>query len=178
LYRLNPADRRRISYCPPIPVEPFFGVITPETPLDEKLNSVLWIPAYLVSRIVGQFRNLENEADEMFSIGVQLALEILSDEKYHDRYDIINGIVYVQCQKAMETWANGIQSVVKLGNTTRYRNWRKGVKSPKSIAIGRPVADDNHDVLEMEIRDVIDSLGFDPNNMTPAQKRVVYNKLL
>lgn len=158
-------------------MKPYYGKITPGTSLDEKLKSVLWIPAYLVSRMIGQFPHLENEADEMFSIGVENAVEILTDPKYNSRYDIINGIVYVQTQKAMETWANSLQSVVRMGNTTRYRNWHNGIKSPKSISLGRPVAHNYDDMLELEVKDTVESLGFDINNMTYTQKRIVFNRL-
>lgn len=177
MHRLNPRDSRRAPYVPPIPVEPYFGEITVDMPYEDKIKRTLWVPASLVSMMVGQYPHLRKEDDEMFSIGVEIVCDTMADEKYNDRYEIITGIVAVRAQKAVETYANGLFSVVKVSTTTRYQNRARGIRTPRCKNVSRVMNIQYDDMTEMQIKDAMEALGYE-GIYSPSQGRVVYNRLL
>lgn len=164
-----------MSYTPPIPVEPCFAPLTEQMTFEEKVNSTLWIAAVLTSRFLGQFPHLYNEADELFSVGYTRVIETIAE----DRFDIekLGAVCHVRCQESMERYANNVQSLVYVGNTTRALNCRKGKKTPKHIFSLHNFETPSESHLLLEVEDMADHLGIDLANPTKAQSRKLYNSL-
>ena len=175
MIRLNPQSKAVRSYTPPFPVTKNFDDIDTDAPLNEQIEGLLWIPATLVGRYTGQFPILINEADELFSIGVQQVFDVVHKQKFPG--DKIGGIVNIQCRYHMEAYCNNLNSVVKVCTKTRYNNRNNGKPTPshKKLVAGRHRSDD--DYTEVLLRDAAESLQIDLENMTLREKRQLWDVL-
>jgi len=189
MVRLNPDIKTVWSYTPPIPVTRHFDDPSPTMTLNEQIEYMLWIPAALVGRWLGQHQFLIGEADELFSIGVLRLTEIVHDrERYESSPVGIGTIVYGRCHYAMESYINNLNSVVKVSTSTRYKNKRDGKETPMSLDLeGLASADERHawhpaytvdDHSDLLLRDACEVLGYDYTNLTLKQKRRVADILL
>lgn len=171
MIKLNPKIRRVARYEPPYAVARNFDDFDASAPVNEQIESLLWIPATLVSRFIGQFPFLEAEGDELFSIGVLRVCEIVNGGKFGP--EKIGAVCNVQCRREMENYCNGLNSVVRVCTSTRYENRNKGRDTPKHVKMtdyGRAtsVTDDHTDML---LRDAAQVLGYDLGDLTLKQKR-------
>ena len=170
MIKLNTFVRGICRYEPPVPVVPHFEDIDVSAPIDEQIENLLWIPATLVCRFLFQFPYLSNEADELFSIGMERVVRMVNEANYPG--DKLGGAVNLACRKAMEDYANNLTTVVNVGTTTRYKNYRKGKATPSSQALSNiRVPAVNNDVSQVEIEDAAKVLGIDLENMTLSDKR-------
>lgn len=170
MIKLNPSVRGVCHYEPPVPVVPHFEDIDVSAPIDEQIENLLWIPASLVCRFLYQFPHLGNEADELFSIGLQKVVESVTSGKYAG--EKIGSVVTVKCRRAMEDYANNLTSVVKIGTTTRYENYRNGIDMPSCQALSETSTPNAvNDTTAIVIEEAAEHLGIDLENMTLSEKR-------
>ena len=172
MIKLNPNNHEAFRYVPPIPVGCFFGDIDVEAPANEQVECLLWIPATLVARFRHQFPHLCCESDELFSIGVSKVVEVVN--RFEFPGNKIGAVCNIQCRRAMEDYANGLNSVVKVCTTTQYENRRRGITTPSSSAFNHNNSQGisfEDDPTELLVRDAADSIGVDIKSMTRSQKR-------
>jgi len=162
------------EYNPPVEVVRHFDDIDTESPATDQIEKLLWIPASIVARFLGQFPFLRNETDELFSIGCTIVAKTVSESKFSG--DKIGAVCNVRCIRAMEDYVNGINSMVKVCTTTRYENLKNGIETPvhTSLTSCMGVEDDHTEVM---VRDVCERLGYDRDNLTLKQKRRVWEEL-
>jgi hypothetical protein len=175
MIRLNPKVKTVRHFEPPFPVTRHFDPVDTSAPLNEQIESLLWIPATLVSRYLGQFPYLENEAEEMFSVGYEQVMAIV--HKGGHSGDKIGAVCNVQCRYHIEAYCNGLNSVVKVCTKTRYnnRNFGKPTPSHKKLVAGRHRHDDDH--TELLLRDAAQTLQLDLDNLSLRQKRLLWDIL-
>ena len=175
LIKLNPSNRRCNSYEPPIPVTRHFEDIDPDASYADKVDQLLWIPAIIVSRFSAQFPALHNELDELFSIGVVTVCEVVDSGKHTSSK--IGAVVHVSCVRAMEDYANNINSLVKISTTTRYAHLRDAVETPRHQRMAFDMTESYDDQTELLVRDAAELLGFDITALTTKQKRRLWEVL-
>lgn len=168
LVKLNKANKGTAHYKPPFPVTRHFEDIDRDAPENEQIENLIWIPALLVSRFLHQFPFLRNEADEMFSVGV----EVVVDEVYKDGTpgDKIGAVIHTNACAAIEAYCNNINSVVKVSTRTRYKNLQKMKETPSNVRLTAQAVTSDDDT-ELIVRDAAEFLGIDLQNMTLKEKR-------
>lgn len=168
LVKLNKLNKGSAYYDPPFPVVRHFDDIDRSAPVDQQIENLVWIPALLVSRFLYQFPRLHSEADELFSVGLEVVVEEVN--KRGNPGDKIGGIIHTNACAAMESYCNNINSIVKVSTRTRYKNREKSKPNPSHIRLtsDRSSYDDN---TELILRDAAESLGIDLERMTLKEKR-------
>src|SRR6056297_2980615 len=119
LVKLNKLNKGSAHYNPPFPVVRHFDDIDRNAPADQQIENLVWIPALLVSRFLYQFPYLQNEADEMFSVGLTVVVEEVNKKGLPG--DRIGAIIHTNACAAIEDYCNGITAVVKFSTRTRYK---------------------------------------------------------
>jgi len=168
LVKLNKRNKGTAHYKPPFPVIRNFDDIDREAPANQQIENLIWIPALLVSRFLYQFPFLRNEADEMFSVG----LEVVVDEVHKEGVpgDRIGAVIHTNACAAIEAYCNNINSVVKVSTRTRYKNLQRMKETPHHIRLtAQAVTED--DETELIIKDAAEFLGIDLKNMGLKDKR-------
>lgn len=172
MIRLNARNHEVFRYVPPIQVEHFFGDIDVTADANHQVECLLWIPATLVARFRHQFPRLHCESDELFSIGVAKVVEVVN--RFEFPGNKIGAVCNVQCRRAMEDYANGLNSVVKVCTTTQYENRKRGVTTPSCSTFNHHTASGlawEDDPTELIVRDAAASIGVDIDALTRTQKR-------
>ncbi len=138
-------------YIPPFPVTmPTEEPIDRSLPLDDQIMALTWIPAILVSRFLYQYPNLDSEADELFSVGIEVVVDMVNRDDV-DGDDLIAWTV-VNARRTMEVYASGLDSVVKVCQSTRYNRAKQGRKVPSSGELtehGGAGTDDTERIIEL-----------------------------
>lgn len=174
LIRLNALNRRVRHYDPPYTVSRNFDDIDTNAPQQEQVEGLLWIPAMLVSRFLGQFPTLRPEGDEMFSIGVMRVVEIVAKGQHAG--DKIGAVCNMQCRRCMEDYVNNLDSVVSVCTSTRYNNLNSGKHTPshQGMAFVKHWLSTEDDHTEFYLEDAAEVLELDIMNLpklTIKQKR-------
>ena len=174
IIRLNRKSHACLHYMPPIPVTRYFDDVDTDAPANQQIEQLLWIPALLVARFHGQFPILHSELDELFSIGLLTVCEVVNGGGHSGSK--IGGVIHVACVRAMEDYANDLNSIVKVGTTTRYKNHKRGIETPVH---GRLTVDQavSADMTEIMIRDAAESIGLRIGDLDAKQKRRLYEAL-
>jgi hypothetical protein len=165
-------------YNPPIPVdrtvENANAPIDRNDPIDVQIERLLWIPTYLVGRFLYQYPCLESEADELFSV----ALEVLIDMIHSDvNARNIKSHTIVNATFEMEKYANQLDSVVVTSTKTRYLKQKEGEEVATSFRLRSDdsfVEDEEHLIL---IEEACESLGIDIEGASLAERRQLARKL-
>jgi len=123
MVRLNTYSKKVRHYDPPFPVERHYGAIEQEWTNQQKVEKLLWIAASLTSRFLGQHPFLISNSDELFSIGCLKIVETV-DRGYP--LDTLGAVCFTNARRGMEDFINGLDSVIKVGTTTRYKNKKIG----------------------------------------------------
>lgn len=175
MIRLNPKIRASRSYNPPVLVIRYYEDVDTSLPLAEQLEQLLWIPALLVSRYLAQFPFLENESDEMFSVGMLRVAELIDENKFSGSK--IAFAAFPRCNYAIESYVNNLDSIVKVSTSTRYNNLRNGKDTPshQRLVTDQVVHDDHSQLL---VADACQVLGYDPSNLSLKQKKRLASILL
>lgn len=139
----------------------------------ELINCHIWISANLVSKFIGQFPHVENEGDELFSIGVEQIATTITSREFPAA--TVGAICQVRCRSAMEIYLNSLQSLVSVSRSQRYRNRKTGRRTPKHVFCTEYSDNDTH--TEIEIRDAADALGLDTDNLSKSDRRNLWNKM-
>jgi len=174
LIKLNKNSPKVGRFIPPFAIPQTFEDHNPEDTIDDQIVGLLWIPATIVARFLGQFPFLENEQEELFSIGLLTVTKVVNSGKH--KSNLVGAVCHVSCVRAMEDYCNNLDSVVLIATSTRYlkRNARKEVPSHCALPDTLCVTDDH---LELEIRDAAEVLGYDIDSLTLKQKRKLYRLL-
>lgn len=174
LIKLNALNRRVFHYDPPYAVTRNFDDIDIAAPHKEQVEGLLWIPAVLVSRFLGQFPTLRHEADEMFSVGVLRVCEIVAKggKAGHE----IGAVCNLQCRREIENYVNNLDSVVTISTSTRYNNLNSGKHTPshQGMAFVKHWLATEDDHTEFYIEDAAEALDLkDPvmSKLTMKQRR-------
>lgn len=175
MIKLRQYDQTKVYFEPPIPVEPFFGDIDVSWPYDRQIECLLWIPAALVSKFIGQYPFLQSEDEELFSVGVEKVVEIVTSEKY-DSGDI-GAVCTVACRRSMEEYGNRLNRIVRVSTSLLYKNRRLGKKTPKSVSYTSGLTS-RDDRTETYMKDAAETLGIDLNNMSRRDKNELKRVLL
>jgi hypothetical protein len=171
MIKLNPKIKSCLHYDPPIAVTRHFEDVNTDDSAETQIEQLSWIPALLVSRFLGQFPFLHAEADELFSIGICKVVMIVADRAHAG--DKIGAVVNVQCRRAMEDYANSLNTIVAVGTTTRYKNLNRGVDTPHHSRLDSesPKLVTVDDLTETYVADAAHALGIDVARMTLRDKR-------
>jgi hypothetical protein len=178
LIRLNEGVKETAPYDPPFFVERRVGRIAGDEyrsvdrslPDDDQIAELLWVPALLVSRFLYQFPFLVNEADEMFSIGVQVVVDKVKNSDVSG--DVIGSHVYEKGRAVIEDFANSLDVIVASSTRTKYTELKKGKPLPKHVKLA-PTQHVEDELTDLYFRDAVETLGYDPENLTLSQRRKV-----
>lgn len=166
--------KARWGYDPPIEVKRHRGPLSDDQ--DQRIEQLLWIPASLVSRLCGQYPRLRSEADELFSVGVQAIVETVREDRHPA--EKIGRVCHGKARRAMENYANGVDTVIKVSNSTRWKRFREGQPIPKSQGEPQPTATYD-DLTDVVIRDACQPLGYtDLSKLNARQKRRLKESVL
>lgn len=168
LVKLNKLNKNSASYVPPFPVVRHFDDIDREAPTDQQIMNLVWIPALLVSRFLYQFPYLNSEADELFSVGLEVVVKEVNKEGIPG--DKIGAIIHTNACAAIEEYCNNLDSVIRISTRTRYKNLERAKRTPASSKLksDRFTTDDD---TELILRDAAEFCGIDLENMTLKEKR-------
>lgn len=174
LIRLNKRNHRRVKYKPPFEVIRCFDDVDRDAPGEEQIEALLWIPWMLVCRFIAQFPTLRSEADALFSEGYMVVVDKVMNTKYPS--EKIGAVINVAACKAMEDYANRLNSVVYVSHDTQYNNLKKGKQTPHHVKLVSDLTtEDDH--AELLVRDAAELLGVDVDNMTLKEKRRIQEVL-
>lgn len=174
MIKLNPKNKTCFHFEPPFEITRHFDDVDTDAPANEQIEQLLWIPAVLVSRFHGQFPTLYSELDELFSVGMLTVCEIVNERKHSASK--LGGVIHVSCVRAMEDYCNSLNSVVKVGTTTRYLNHQRGIETPSHQRMSSEHATYD-DQTELHIRDACEALGVELSGLNTKQKRKLYEAL-
>lgn len=169
LIKLNKYNKQAAHYTPPVPVGKKLPGPTDEDSAEVILEKLLWVPAILVSQFLHQFPALRPDADELFSVGV-LTLSTLIDREDLSANDVAR-FAKVRCCRAMEDYANTIESVILVNPTARYRRRKKYRAIPMSVPVGDTPLSSEDDHTDLHLRDAAEHLGLDLDNLSARDKR-------
>jgi hypothetical protein len=173
LLKLNKHNKTVRNYTPPYDVVRNFDDIDVKAPESEQVEGLLWIPAVLVGRFLGQFKFLVNEADEMFSVGVMRVVEIVAKRKHAG--DKIGAVCNRQCIREIENYINNLDGIVKVSTSTRYNNLNDGKHTPCHFGMAfikhtmKGITVDDH--TEFYLNDAAEAYDLDLTNLTVSEKR-------
>lgn len=177
LIKLSNYSRRVSYYRPPFEITRHFDDVDTDADPNTQIEQLLWIPAVLVGRFVGQWPCLESEADELFSIGVQTVVETVHRGAFSG--EKIGAIVNVNCRYAMESYANNLGSALNISTTTRYVKRKEGKKCPRGFSLGAATKNltESDSMVELEVKDACEMLGYNRSNLSTKQKRRLWEVL-
>ena len=177
LVRLKFWVTKSISYDPPIPVSRNFQEHDPNQSKQDQVTGLLWIPAFLVSRVIYQFPYLKSEADELFSIGLLKLVELVDEAAVSGEQ--MDSKAMSVCLYWMEHYCNNLNSPMSIGTTTRYRNLRGGDPVPKRIAMTPGLNEPGavSDMTEIIVSDAVKALGIDLSIAPLSEKRAIAKSL-
>lgn len=168
LVKLNRRNNGMAYYDPPFPVTRTFGEVDRDSNPNDQIEALLWIPAVLVCRFLNQFPFLKKEADELFSIGTLVVVDLVNNSDYPG--DKIGGVINVTACEAMESYCNSLNSLMKVSRDTLYRNHRNGKRNPTNIRLTSQAVTTDDDT-ELLVKDAAKYLGIDLERMTLKEKR-------
>ena len=163
MIKLNKYNTQAAHYEPPFEIRKDKAKVEEGDTPQQIIDKLLWVPASLVARFLHQFPGLQSEADELFSEGVS-TLSTLA-HRTDLTVDQRSTYAYRRCLRAMENYANSIDSVISVSLETRYRRRKTGKGLPRSIQLDDVIGqtDDHTSIL---LRDVADHLDVDLNNLS------------
>lgn len=174
MIRLKLHNTECALYDPPFPIERHFGTVDTDADQETQIKQLSWIPALLVCRYLAQFPHLWPEADEMFSIAMLKVIETIEESRFDGSK--IGSVCNVRGRRAIEDYANGLYSAIKICTTTRYENKKKGIVTPRSSMISDRM-NQYDDQTELLVTDAAAALGIDLSSMSRADKRALAEAL-
>ncbi len=168
LVKLNEDVEKQAPYDPPVEVTRHFTDPNRDAPASEQIEFLMWIPAAMVSRFLFQFPFLRDEADELFSIGVEVVAEKVADQTLSG--SIIGSHITTLCMYRMEEYANSLDSVVNTSTRTRYTNFHRGKETPRNSRLTHDtsIQPDNHEVI---LADAVRKFGKPLDEMNLTERR-------
>jgi len=139
IIRLRTHVRGSKFYDPPVKTDLFysdeeFALAIAQGRVPQAIESNIPFVTFLVSRFLFQFPWLENEADELFSIGIIEYAQVIRDhEKYNGKS--LRAVSMVKAQRKIEEYASGIGCLISCSLTTRYKNVKVGKREAKTTSI-------------------------------------------
>ena len=174
MVKLNMRNHTCRHYDAPFEIQRNFDDPSDNMTNEEVVNHLLWIPALVTARFLGQFQFLKSEADELFAIGCLKLTEIVSSGKYP--MNRIGAVVNVAVVRACEDYCNNINSIVKVCTTTRYENRKRGVATPSHQRMTHDM-ETSDDYTALIVEDACFALGLDFDALTRKQRQQVWEKL-
>lgn len=174
LIRLNKSNPKLAHYDPPFPIKQTFGPVDRKAPVDQQIEAMLWIPAVLVCQFLHQFPFLEPEADELFSIGVEVVVDKANNSKASA--SVIGSHVFEKARVKIEEYANSLNSIAGPSTRTMYKNLETGKHTPHHVRLTSDTETSDSEA-ELLVRDAAEYLGIDLETATLAQRRTIADTL-
>ena len=174
MIKLNRRNHTYRHYKAPFEILRTFDDPSEDMSSDEVVTHLLWIPALVTARFLGQFQFLKSEADELFAIGCLKLTEIAASGKYP--MSRIGAVANVAIVRACEDYCNNLNSLVKVCTTTRYENRKRGVATPSHQRMSNDM-ETSDDYTALIVEDACLALDLEFDSLTRKQRQQIWEKL-
>ena len=174
MIKLNSRNHTCRHYDAPFDIQRNFDDPCETMNVDEVVMHLMWIPALVTARFLGQFNFLKSEADEIFAIGCLKLTEVVASGRHP--MNKIGAVVNVAVVRAVEDYCNNLNSIVKVCTTTRYENRKRGISTPSHQRMSHDM-ETCDDYTALIVEDACLALKLDFAKLTRKQRQQIWEIL-